>query len=107
MQRLSERQAEFKRLSYSDGDRVKWGKVLTTELVSSDESGFEDEKPVLIVNELTWRSDKVSNFFMKLDKAHEARKTEQANRQTKARVRRGVFSRRPAPAQLPSWALRN
>ena len=107
MQRFGERQAEFKRLSYSDSDRVKWEKVLTTDLISSDESELEEDRAVLVVKELPWRSEKVSNFFKKLDKAHESRKTEQANRQTKPRIRRGMMSERPAPVSLPSWALSN
>ena len=37
MQRLDERLAEFKRKSYSDGDRLKWVKLLTSELISSDD----------------------------------------------------------------------
>ena len=102
MQRLSERQAEFRRHSYSDGDRLKWENVFTSDLISSDESEVEEDKPVLVVKELVWRSDKVTNFFKKL---HDAKKSEQANRQTKSRVRRGVVSGRPAPAQLPSWAV--
>lgn len=105
MQRLSERQAEFRRHSYSDGDRIKWEKVFTADLISSDESEVEEDKPVLVVKELVWRSDKVTNFFTKLDNAHDAKKSEQANRQTKSRVRRGVVSGRPAPAHLPSWAV--
>ena len=60
---LVERLAEFKQKSYSDGDRVKWEKVLTSELISSDESEVDDDKAVLVVKELVWRSDRVTNFF--------------------------------------------
>ena len=45
MQRL-ERQSEFERLSYSDGDRVKWEKIVTFQLISSDESDIDVEKAV-------------------------------------------------------------
>ena len=107
IQRLAERQSEFKKMSYTDGDRVKWEKVLITELISSDESETEEDKAVLVVKELTWRSDKVSSFFMKLDNAHDARKSEQATRQTKPRIRKGITSNRPAPSHLPSWAISN
>lgn len=94
-------------MPYSDGDRVKWERVLITELISSDESETEDDKAVLVVKELTWRSDKVSSFFMKLDSAHDARKSEQATRQTKPRIRKGVTSSMSAPSHLLSWAISN
>ena len=92
-------------MSYIDGDRVKWKRVLITGLISSDESETEDDKAVLVVKELTWRSDKVSSFFMKLDSAHDARKSEQATRQTKPHLCKGVTSSRSALSHLPSWAI--
>ena len=52
LQRLSEIQAEFRRHSYSDGDRLKWEKGFTADLISSDESEVEGEKPILVVKEL-------------------------------------------------------
>ena len=73
-------------------------------MISSDESELE---AVLVVKELQWRSDKITNFFTKLDSAHEDRKSEQAERQTKPRIRNGTLSARAAPAHLPSWALSN
>ena len=51
---------------------MKWEKVLTSELISSDESEVDnDDKAVLVVKKLAWRSDRVTNFFAKLDSAHE------------------------------------
>ena len=104
-QRRLERESQFKRMSYSDVDREKWQKVLVTQLMSSDESGTDEEQPAFIVKELQWRSDKVTSFFEKLDRAHTTRKTEQATRQTKRRVRKGVSSERPAPSDFPTWAV--
>lgn len=86
---------------------MKWEKVLTSQLISSDESEIDNDKAVLVVKELVWRSDRVTNFFAKLDSAHEDRKSEQAKRQTKPRIRNGTTSTRVAPAHLPSWALSN
>ena len=37
------------------------------DMISSEESDAEDEKPVLILKELHWRSEKVEKFFPKLD----------------------------------------
>ena len=67
-------------------------------MISSDESELDDAKAVLVVKKLQWRSDKITNFFTKLDSAHEDRKSEQA-------IRNGTSSARAAPAHLPSWAL--
>ena len=50
-------------MSYSNDDHVKWSKVLIADMISSDESDAEDEKPVLIVTELQWRSEKIDKFF--------------------------------------------
>ena len=91
-------------MSYNDSDRAKWEKILVADLISSDESDTEDGIALLIVNELTWRSSKVSHFFEKLDAAHHARKSEQATQQTKRRICKGKLSRRMAPSNLPSWA---
>ena len=94
-------------MSYSDSDREKWKKVLVTQLMSSDESGNEDDElAVFVVKELPWRSDKVTAFFEKLDGVRQSRKTEQASRQTKKRVRKGVMSTRPPPSGLPTWAVK-
>lgn len=93
-------------MSYNDVDRAKWEKVLVSELISSDESEIEDEKSILIVKELSWRSVRVSTFFSRLDQAHEHRKSEQACRQTKSRVVKGKISSRPTPTNIPSWACR-
>jgi len=93
-------------MSYTDADRVKWEKVLVTELISTDESETEDGEAVLVVKKLTWRSDRVSKFFATLDSAHKSHMSEQASRQTKRRIEKGRTSIRPAPSHVPSWAIR-
>ena len=52
-------------------------------------------------------SEKVDRFFKKLDCNHFTRKSEQANRQTKPRLHKGLISDRVVPTDLdlPSWAL--
>ena len=80
-------------------------KILVTSLMSSDESGTDEMKPVFIVKELPWRTNKATSFFEKLDRARDTRKTEQASRQTKRRVRKGVISDRSAPSGFPTWAV--
>ena len=97
---------QFKKKSYNDEDRKKWGKVFTAEYMSSDESGIEDGKGVIFVKDLTWRHKRVTNFFQKLDDEHNSKRSEQANRQTKERVKKEEkVSTRVAPADAPIWAL--
>ena len=98
--------AEFKKKSYNDEDRKKWGKVFTSEYMSSDESGIEDGKGLIFVKDLPWRHKRVANFFQKLKDEHNSKKSEQANRQIKERVKKEekVFTR-AAPADAPTWAL--
>ena len=59
-----------------------------------------------MINEFEWRSDWVTDFFVKLDSAHEDRKSEQAKHQTKPRICNGT-SIRVAPPHLLFWALNN
>ena len=104
-QRCAERDSQFNRMSYTEADRTKWKKVLLTEYISSDESGEEDGQAVFFVKELTWGSVRVSSFFEKLDKARDVRKSEQASRQTKPRIKNKLVSSRPPPSSAPSWAI--
>lgn len=107
LQRLAERVSEFKKLSFSEVDRKKWRKIFISEMISSDESETETGKAILSIKKLPWRSEKVDRFFTKLDEAHQARKSEQATRQTKPRLHLGAVSARPPPTsdQLPAWAI--
>ena len=61
--------------------------MIIPELMSSDESGMdEDGKAVISVKEIPWRSDKVGRYFKRLDMVQQQNKSEQAVRQSKARV---------------------
>ena len=104
-QRRAERVSQFAKMSFSDADRIKWKKVLVTNFMSSDESGEDDGQPVFIVKKLPWSSERVSNFFERLDAARSSHKTEQASRQTKPRISKGLLSSRPATRGFPAWAV--
>ena len=52
----------FKR-SYGGSDREKWQKVLTMDIMCSE----ENEEDKIVVKPLVWRSDKVKRFFSTLD----------------------------------------
>ena len=60
------------KMSYSNDDHVKWSKVLIADMISSDECDAEDEKLVLIVKKLIWRSEIIDKFFHILDSNHAA-----------------------------------
>lgn len=82
--------------------RQKWLKVVSNEMMSSEESGTED---TIVVHPLPWRSKYVTGMFNKVDQYSNARKSPQARRQMKARST-GSESTRAAPPDLPSWALK-
>ena len=66
LQKLTERQAVFRKLSYSEKDREKkWNKVLSAEFMSSEDS--EDE--TIVVRPLSWRSGRVAAFLHPLTAA--------------------------------------
>ena len=93
----------FGKWSYRATDKAKWLKVLTAEMMSSDES--EDDK--LIVRPLPWRSGKVLHFFQALDEHVQlhAEKSSPGKRQMKERIV-GEPSFHPKPGTgVPSWAL--
>lgn len=82
--------------------RQKWLKVVTNEMMSSEESGDED---TMIMHPLPWRSDYVTSMFRKIDAYAQARRSPQARRQMKSRSE-GSVSARSAPPDLPSWSLK-
>ena len=69
LQKLIERQAVFRKLSYSEKDREKWNKVLSAEFMSSEDS--EDE--TIVVRPLPWRSGRVAAFLHPLTAARYSR----------------------------------
>ena len=78
---------------------------MTVDLMSSEESGEDDDKEVIIVHPLPWLSDKVASFKAQIDLQVKKDKTPQARRQMKDRVI-GSMSTRPRPpdSTLPAWA---
>ena len=66
IQKLSKRRATFEKSNFEN--KEKWRKVLIQELMSSDESGMdEDGRAVIFVKDIPWRNDKVGRFFKRLD----------------------------------------
>ena len=104
MQKLEERVSAFKKRRYEAKDQQKWSRILTTDFMSSEESGSEDGEEINIVMELPWRSSLVDEFFQSLDSQLMSEKSAKAKQQTKGRVK-GQNQLRPAPGNAPGWAL--
>ena len=106
-QKLLERKTALGRMEFSNVDsRSMWEKVMTTAMMSSEESGHEGEDEVLYVRPLLFRSGKVDRFFSILDDKVKETKSPQARRQMKKRVRGDVSTREvPVGHCFPKWAL--
>ena len=76
------------------------------EFMSSESSCSDTDDDVLIKRQLPWRSEKVTDFFYKLDSHSTDNKSTRAKRQMKSRVLSGEPSTREIPdIRLPSWAV--
>ena len=105
-QKLEERTAGLKKKNFATSeDRNKWAKVLTLEVMSSEESGTEDGQEVLFVRPLPWRALSVKNVFDEIDRQNLAAKSPQSRRQTKRRVTGESSSRPRTTLELPQWAF--
>jgi len=94
----------LKKSTTSEKDKAKWAKVMTSDMMSSEESDSHDED-LIIVKPLQWRHDRVGLFFHRLDQAGGESKTTQAKWQRKRRTHASVPSQRPKPTTCPSWAF--
>ena len=74
------------------------------DMMSSDESGMDEEDEVYRVRVLPWRKDPVKRMFNTLDSEALKVKSQQAKRQMKRRVDGGTSTRSPPPG-LPTWAV--
>lgn len=104
LQKLQERLSIFKKRVYDKQDEDKWKKVLIPAMVSSEESGSGEDN-INYVKQLPWRGSIVTEFFYDLDEQYAATKSSQARRQTKRRLPSATGSSRPAPSDVPTWAL--
>lgn len=104
---MQDRSSVLEKSSLSERDKGKWRALMSTECMSSEESDPDDTES-LIKHELTWRADKVANFFNELDKQLEKQRSGQGKRQRKTRVfGNEVSSSRPIPSKkFPSWACK-
>ena len=91
-------------MAFTPKVKEKWAKVLTLDMMSSEESDESDDDAI-IVRPLRWRHDRVAAFLHNLDERSHDDKSPQAKRQTKKRKQADTFSLRPLPAtRYSSWA---
>lgn len=83
-----------------------WKYIMTTEMISSEESGNEDAD-IIVVKLLPRRWRRVTKFFYGIDDNVQASKSSQAQRQRKTHTLSDSPSSQPQPlsAGLPKWAL--
>lgn len=95
-----------KTTAISEEIKEKFLPCLVPDLISSEESGEEDEGQ-FIVRPLPWRSEKVDNFFATLDHKHEKRQTVRSKKMSYGR-KDGLPSDRPKPRDgtLPKWLFK-
>ena len=79
MQKLEERVSAFKKRRYEAKDQQKWSLILTTDFMSSEESGSEDGEEINVIMELPWHSSLMDEFFQSLM----SEKSTKAEQQTK------------------------
>ena len=78
------------------------------EFMSSDESGIEEDKEVIISHPLPWLSPNVQQFKRRLDEASKKDKSPQARRMIKERVEGSPSCRSCATKDnIPSWVFNN
>ena len=106
MQKYQERKAALEK-SKDGQEKEKWKSVLIMDITSSDESGYEDDKEVIISHPLPWLSANATQFKQKLDEICLKNKNAQSRRQMKERLE-GLPSlrSRPIDTNLPSWVFK-
>ena len=87
--------------------KIKKWEVLNPDMISSDETDADDKgKSIFSVKILPCRRDRVNSFFLNLDDSVVSRRSDQAARQNKARIRNRKVSSRSPPKNIPKWAIK-
>lgn len=51
----------------SDSEKEEWLKIMTVDIMSSEESDVDGDEDVIVIHPLPWLSDKVAHFKETLD----------------------------------------
>lgn len=97
----------------TESQKEKWGPCLVLDLMSSEESGDEDGEDedsegghAFRVRPLPWRSEKVTSFYIQLDKKFSKKQSRRSSIMTLKR-HIGLVSDRPQPYDLPNWMVKS
>ena len=102
LQKLEMRKSSLVHTSAISEEKKKtWNEILVPSFMSSEESGEEDGKPVLLVKTLPWRAPKVSKFLKQMDLKAEKKKSRRSILQTMQRLP-GHPSSQPKPCTFAS-----
>ena len=94
------------RMTFSDEkQRERWLCVMRIDMMSSEESGQEEDEEVILVKTFPWRSDQVNKLLKQLDQKISAERTPQARHQVIRRVIASDPSSCSVPDEetLPCW----
>ncbi len=85
---------------------TKWLPCLVPELMSSEDSGDDDDGQY-VVRPLMWRSEKVTHLFVKLDHKMQKNATVRSRKMMFTR-KQGLPSDRPKSCEsiVPNWCLK-
>jgi len=108
LQKLQERRAALGKMTFEDEKyREIWRNVLKLDLMSSEESGEDDNREeVIYTKPLPWRSKKFNEFVARLDIQTASEMASLAKRQKKKRLEGEDSTRpRPQPVDMPDWVF--
>ena len=88
-----------------ESEKQKWSAVLVADAMSSEDS--DPESDALVVKPLPWRSSRLNEMFMEMDRATVMSKSSTALRQRRQRVIGDIQSKRTMPDYLPRWAIKH
>lgn len=105
-QKLDERGASLNEMVFADARyREAWEKVMTPDMIFSEDSGTDDGEEVLVVRPLPWRSARGSYMFQEVDRQNLKDKSPQSRRQMKRRVLGENSDWPQCTSELPQWAF--
>ncbi len=99
-QKLKRRRSTLQKVMKNDPARLtKWKRVLTIDMMSSEESDYDsgsDSEEVFKIRSLPWRSEKCNHFVATLDAAAKTSATRKSKQMRNTRIE-GLPSTRRAP----------
>ncbi|XP_071841101.1 uncharacterized protein [Apostichopus japonicus] len=96
----------MKNIDWSEERKDRLRAVMSTEYMSSEESDMEGER-TRTVQELTWESERLKKYKMRLDSFYkDVLISDKSRKQKIPTVRKGDVSLRCIPTDAPTWALK-